>query len=383
MKIVVAPDSFKGSISALRAAQAMERGIRKIGPGFDVHLLPMADGGEGTVEALVTALGGEIVKATVTGPLGEQVNSYFGLLGDGRTGIIEMAAASGLTLVEKDRCNPLITTSFGTGQLIRLALDRGVRRLIIGIGGSATNDGGAGMAAALGVRFLDGEGRDLPQGGGNLDMLQSVDISGLDVRLKDTDIRVACDVSNPLCGPKGASAIFGPQKGATAQMISVLDKNLMHYATLVTESTGKEVLNAPGAGAAGGLGAGLLAFLDARLLPGSKIVLDAAKADEILAEADLVITGEGRTDAQTLFGKVPVGVAAASAKYGVPVVCISGGLTPDAVELYEHGFAALFSIMEGPVSLAQAVAMAEPLLERAAERVVRLFISGRESLNKI
>ncbi len=376
MKIVVAPDSFKGSLSALKVSRAMERGIRKVNPKINVCLLPMADGGEGTVEALVTALGGEIIPTVVTGPLGDPVNSFFGLLGDGTTAVIEMAAASGLPLVPAGRRNPLVTTSCGTGQLIRFALERGASQLIIGIGGSATNDGGAGMVQALGARLLDAEGRELAYGGGNLDLLHSIDMNGLDSRLRESRIRVACDVTNPLCGPKGASAVFGPQKGATAEMVAVLDKNLNHYADVLEAATGKKVREMEGAGAAGGLGAALLAIFNADLLPGSRIVLDAGKADRLMEGADLVITGEGRTDSQTLYGKVPAGVAELAAKHHVPVVCISGGLTPDAVELYQHGFSGLFSITEGPISLEQAMTEAEPLVERAAERVARMFLAG-------
>jgi glycerate 2-kinase len=378
MKVVIAPDSFKGSLGALAVATSIERGIHRVDATIQTHLVPMADGGEGTVAALVAAAGGEIISHRVTGPLGESVEGYFGILADGETGIIEMAAASGLPLVPHHQRNPLVTTTFGTGELIKAALDNGAKRLIIGIGGSATNDGGAGMAAALGIKFLDNSGHELPHGGGNLHLLHSVDLTGLDLRILSTDIRIACDVTNPLCGPKGASAVYGPQKGATRDMVEILDNNLNHYADLVEKSTGKQVKDIPGAGAAGGLGAGLLAFLNAKLQPGVEIVLAAANMDVLLQDADLVITGEGQTDRQTLFGKAPTGVAEVARRHGVPIVCISGSLALGAEELYNLGFAGLFSITEGPISLDEAMNEAPQLLERAAERVIRLYLTGRK-----
>ncbi len=381
MNIVIAPDSFKGSLNALAVATALEQGVRRVDPLIRTNLVPMADGGEGTVAALVKAVGGKVIAQRVTGPLGEPVDGYFGLLGDGETGVIEMAAASGLPLLPKERRNPLFTTTYGTGELIKAALDHGARRLIIGIGGSATNDGGAGMAAALGIKLLDSSGKDIPFGGGSLHRLQLIDVSGLDSRIAATDIRVACDVSNPLCGPNGASAVYGPQKGATPEMVELLDKNLEYYAELVARTTGKQVKNSPGAGAAGGLGAGLVAFLGAHLQPGVEIVLHAAKMEELIRDADLVITGEGQTDRQTLYGKAPAGVAGVAQKYDVPVVCISGSLAGGAEELYNRGFAGLFSITDGPMSLDQAMNQAPQLLERAAESVVRLFLAGRSKLS--
>ncbi len=382
MKVVIAPDSFKGSLNALEVAKAIERGIHRVSQGIITHLVPMADGGEGTVAALVAAAGGEIIPAGVTGPLGGPVESYFGILGDRETAVIEMAAASGLPLVPINERNPLYTTTYGTGELIKRALDRGIKKIIIGIGGSATNDGGTGMASALGIRFLDVDGIELPPGGGHLDRLYSIDVSGLDPRLQGADIRVACDVTNPLCGPKGASAIYGPQKGATPEMVARLDKNLAHYAEVAAGVTGMDVREMPGAGAAGGLGFGLVALLGAKLMPGVQIVLDAAKIDDLVHYADLVVTGEGQTDRQTLFGKAPAGVAAVANKYDIPVVCLSGGLAPGAEELYEHGFSGLFSITEGPIGLEQAMSEAGPLLERAAERIIRLFLAGRKNLSK-
>ncbi len=376
MKIVVAPDSFKGSLSAIEVAKAIQRGVQRASRDISVRLVPMADGGEGTIEALLTSFGGSLIKTKVTGPLGELIEAEFAILNDEETIVLEMSTASGLTLVQPDQRNPLKTTSFGTGELIKAALDMGRNKLIIGIGGSATNDGGAGMATALGVRFLDQAGNDLAPGGGNLDKLVAIDWEGLEPRLKQTEIRVACDVTNPLCGTCGASAVYGPQKGATPEMVSRLDRNLAHYADILAKSVGKDVRDIPGSGAAGGLGAALLAFLDAKLQPGIDIISEAINLDEEIRDADLVITGEGRTDAQTEYGKVPLGIAQRAKKFGVPVVCLSGGLTYEAESLYDYGITSLFSIVQGPISLADAMRDAEPLLERAAERIVRLFIAG-------
>ncbi len=384
MKIVIAPDSFKGSLSSARVAQAIEKGIHKADENIITKLVPVADGGEGTVEAFLTAIGGRLILSTVTGPLGKPVKSFFGLLEDGETAVIEMAAASGLPLLKEDERNPLLTTTFGTGELIRLALDKGARKFIIGIGGSATNDGGVGMAAALGVRFLDRQGRNLQFGGGFLHELSSINMEGIDPRVYHSEFKVACDVDNPLCGPNGASVVYGPQKGATPEMVERLDNNLAHFAKMVTVATGLEVKDIPGAGAAGGLGAGLMAFLGAKLLPGVQIVLETVKFNELIHDADLVITGEGKTDEQTLNGKTPAGIAKVAQKYGVPVICLSGGLSAGAEELYKHGFVGLFSIVEGPISLAEAIDNTEALLERAAERIMRLYLAARgKKLSKI
>ncbi|ATW24750.1 glycerate kinase [Candidatus Formimonas warabiya] len=377
MKIVVAPDSFKGCLTAAEVAKAIKQGIQKINREFSVVLVPMADGGEGTVDAFMASVGGTLISTTVTGPLGQPVPSSFGILSDQETAVVEMAAASGLTLVPPDRRNPLQATSFGTGELIKEALDRNIRKLIIGIGGSATNDGGTGMAAALGVKFLDPAGDELPQGGGYLDQLHQIDVQGLDARIKEIDIKVACDVTNPLCGPDGASAIYGLQKGATPEMIPLLDRNLAHYAEILARTTGKNVKDLPGAGAAGGMGAALMAFLNAKLQPGVDIIAETACLDHLIHNADLVITGEGRTDSQTVNGKVPTGVARLAKRHGVPVVCLSGGLAGDVSALYDHGITSIFSITEGPISLAEAIRDAEPLLEKAAERIVRVFLAGR------
>jgi glycerate kinase len=377
MRIVIAPDSFKGSASALRVAQAMERGVRAVFPDAEVLKVPIADGGEGTVAALLDATGGSPRTTTVQGPLGDPVEAGWGLLGDGRTAVIEMAAASGLPLVPAVRRDPRRTSTYGTGQLVRAALDEGLRRLVLGIGGSATNDGGAGLARALGVRLLDGSGRELPEGGAALARLARIDLAGLDPRLRDAEVLVACDVDNPLTGRRGASAVYGPQKGATPQVVAELDAALAHYAEVATAATGRDVAARPGAGAAGGLGAGLLFFTPARLRPGVELVLEATGFDGLVAGAALVLTGEGRTDAQTAMGKAPVGVAAAARRHGVPVVCLSGGLGDGADEVLAHGIDALASVVPGPMALDEAMARGEPLIEAAAARVCRLLRVGR------
>ncbi|MEW8987725.1 MAG: glycerate kinase, partial [Bacillus sp. (in: firmicutes)] len=337
MKIVIAPDSFKESLTALEAANAIERGFKSIFPNAVYHKMPMADGGEGTVQSLVDATNGTIEERIVTGPLGNPVKSFFGLMGDGKTAVIEMAAASGLHLVPMEKRNPLVTSTRGTGELISAALDLGVKHIIIGIGGSATNDGGAGMIQALGAKLLDEEGETIGPGGGALSQIATVDLSGLDNRLKDVHIDVACDVDNPLTGPRGASAIFGPQKGATPEMVKLLDKNLSHFADVIEKALGKSFRDIEGAGAAGGLGASLLAFLNADLKRGIDIVLHAMNFESVVKDADLVITGEGRIDSQTVYGKTPIGVAKAAKKYGVPVIGLAGSISQDSDVVIEHG----------------------------------------------
>jgi len=376
MRVIVAPDSYKGSLSAVGVADAMARGIAHVFPGAEVLRFPIADGGEGTVEALVTATSGRTIVQTVTGPLGEPVSAAWGILGDGVTAVIEMAAASGLPLVPREKRNPLLTTTRGTGELIKAALDAGLRKMIIGIGGSATNDGGAGMARALGVRFLDNYGKDLPEGGAALAGLAHIDLSGLDTRLRETAIQVACDVNNPLCGEKGASAIYGPQKGATPEMVATLDMALLHYARIVEQATGRVVSLLPGTGAAGGLGAGLLYFTNAGLLPGVKIVLEAVGFADAVQTVDLVITGEGCTDAQTAHGKAPIGVAQLARNCGVPVICLSGGLGAGSEHVLEHGIDALLGIVSCPMPLEECMSRAAELIEAATVRICRLLQIG-------
>ncbi|MCG9782449.1 glycerate kinase [Vibrio brasiliensis] len=355
MKVVIAPDSYKESLTAMEVATAIESGFKEIMPDAEYIKLPMADGGEGTVQSLVDATGGDIVTVEVTGPLGQPVEGFYGLLGDGSTAVIEMAAASGLHLVEPDERNPLLTTTYGTGELIKAALDRGVDHIIIGIGGSSTNDGGVGMAQALGAKLLDANGADLPFGGGALAELVSIDLSGLDSRLATVQLEVACDVDNPLCGPKGASHIFGPQKGATPEMVTELDANLAHYAEVIRQTNGKEVINQAGAGAAGGLGAALLGLFDATLRPGISIVMDAVNLAEVVKDADLVITGEGRIDSQTIHGKTPIGVARTAKLYNLPVIGIAGSTAQDCRVVHDHGLDAVYSVVLGATDLPTAL----------------------------
>ncbi|MGE5578088.1 MAG: glycerate kinase [Syntrophothermus sp.] len=381
MKVVIAPDSYKGSLTALEVATAIETGFRRVFPGAEIVKVPMADGGEGTVQSLVDATGGQIIRVPVTGPLGERVEAFYGILGDGKTAIIEMAAASGLPLVPKEKRDPRITTTFGTGELIRSALDRGCRRLLIGIGGSATNDGGAGMAQALGARLEDEAGREIPPGGAALCRLARIDIAGMDRRLAEAEIVAACDVDNPLYGPRGAAAVYGPQKGATPAMVEELDGCLRHYAEVARKDLGVDIADLPGAGAAGGLGGGLVAFLHARLRPGVEIVIEATDLAGKVRDADLVITGEGGIDRQTIYGKAPIGVARTAKRFGVPVVVIAGSVTDDADVVYEHGVDALESLVKRPMTLEEAVANAAALASSAAERVARLLrLGGRMRL---
>lgn len=373
MKIVIAPDSFKESMSALEAACAIEKGFKKVLPDVGYVKIPMADGGEGTVRSLVDATGGKTRKETVTGPMGTEVEAFFGITGDKQTALIEMAAASGIHLVPREKRNPLLTTTKGTGELIRAALDRGVKQIVIGIGGSATNDGGAGMAQALGAKLLDKDGNPVGFGGGELNKLHSIDLTQLDPRLKDVHIEVACDVDNPLTGERGASAVFGPQKGATPEMVSILDANLAHYAQVVKDALGIDVDQIPGAGAAGGLGAGLITFLGASLKRGVDVVAETVQLEKHIDQASLVITGEGKIDGQTIYGKTPVGVAKRAKKYGIPVIGIAGILGEGCDAVYRHGIDALFSIVPGTVSLETALANGEKYTEQLAENLARMI----------
>ncbi|NQT87407.1 glycerate kinase [bacterium] len=373
MKIVVAPDSFKECLSAEEVAQAMADGVHMALPDADVVCVPVADGGEGTVRALVAATGGNLERTTVTGPLGEPVEAEWGLLGDGA--VIEMAAASGLPLVPADQRDPTLATAFGTGELLLAALDRGVRRILLGIGGSATVDGGAGMAQALGARLLDMNGDPIGRGGGALSALDRVDLSSLDLRLAHVQVDVACDADNPLLGPHGAARVYAPQKGATPEMVERLEAGLTHFADVVERDLDCAVRDVPGAGAAGGLGAGLIAFLGARLQPGVDLVLDACGLEEALDGADLVLVGEGRMDRQTPYGKAPVGVARAAARRGIPVVAIVGSLGDGYEAVHDEGIAACFSICDGPTTESDAMARAAELVGRTTAEVLRLWIA--------
>lgn len=377
MKFVLAPDSFKESMTAKEAAEAMERGIRKVIPDAECIQVPMADGGEGTVQSLVDATEGKIVQALVKGPNGEKVNAMFGILGDGETAVIEMASASGIHLVKKEERNPLVTTTYGTGELIKAALDKGVKRIFIGIGGSATNDGGAGMIQALGARLLDEEGKELSFGGGALDNLCRIDLSGLDSRLKDTVIEAACDVTNPLTGKTGASNVFGPQKGASPEMIEILDKNLAHYAEVIRKELNIDIEDVPGAGAAGGLGAGLMAFLNAKLKRGVDLVIEYTHLEEKMKDADFVFTGEGGIDFQTVFGKTPYGVSTTAQKLNIPVVAFAGYIGDGVEVLYDKGINSIVGIMPGAASIEDALKQGAFNLERTAENITRILLLNR------
>ena len=375
MKIIIAPDSYKGSCSAAVVADNLEKGIRKVFPKAEIVKIPVADGGEGTVDAMVLACGGQFKKVSVTGPLGNKVNAKYGLLDKG-VAVIEMAEASGLVLVPEGKRNPLVTTTYGIGELIKSALDDGCKKIIVGIGGSATNDGGLGMAQALGVTFRDKNGWELGFGGGEIEKLNLIDVSSIDPRIPETEIIVACDVSNPLCGEKGASAVYGPQKGATPEMVAKLDYNLMHFARLIKEQVGNDVTEIPGTGAAGGLGAGLIAFCGAKIRPGIETILDITNIDRHLSDATLVITGEGKIDGQTVYGKVPVGVAKRAKKYNVPVTAIVGSIGEGAYKVYDHGVDGIISIIDKPMVLYEAMAKSGELIESAIERVMRIMKVG-------
>jgi len=377
MRIIVAPDSFKGSLTAAEAAAGIELGVKRVFPQAETITIPLADGGEGTVSALVSATGGHIISKEVTGPLGERVRAQFGILGDGKTAVVEMASASGLPLVPPEKRNPLLTTTYGTGELIRAALNEGCRRIIIGIGGSATNDGGAGMAQALGIKLTDSNGKDISFGARGLSRLAHIDVSTLDTRFTEVEVLVACDVDNPLIGPKGAAAVYGPQKGADPQMIKDLDLILQRFAVIIHRDLRMDIMDIPGAGAAGGLGAGLLAFLKAKLVPGVQLILEAGNMEDILRKgANLVITGEGAINRQTVYGKTPIGVAKLAQKYDIPVIAIVGSMEPGAEIVYSQGIDAVMPITPGPISLAEAMERAEELMPAAAERAMRLLMVG-------
>jgi glycerate kinase len=377
MRILIAPDSYKNALSALEVARSLKAGLQKVFENAEFEILPMADGGEGTVEALIDATQGEKIKTAVHDPLMRPIESTFGITGDGITAVIEMASASGIQLITCEERNPWITTTFGTGELIHAALDKGCRDIILGIGGSATNDCGMGMAAALGVKFLDQDGNPVVQGGGMLAEVSRIDMSGLDERIRETKIMVACDVTNPLTGPNGAAHVYGPQKGADPAMVNQLDSNLEKFSEVITGQLGKEVGNIPGAGAAGGLGAGLIAFLNGELVEGVPAIAAKTGLDEAVAKADIVITGEGGIDFQTQFGKTPYGVAQVAKKHGKPVIAVTGTIGEGAEELYNQGIDVVVSILDKPLSLEEAIQQTPTLLEATGERIGRLLILGQ------
>lgn len=373
---VLAPDSFKESMSAKTACEAMARGIRKVLPEAEIIQVPMADGGEGTVDALVDGSQGTRIDVEVSGPIPTaKVQTYFGLMADKKTAVMEMAKANGIELLSKEKRNPLITSTYGTGEMILAALDQGVEKIIIGIGGSVTNDGGAGMAQALGAHFLDKAGQELAVGGGSLGKLAKIDLSDMDPRVKDTEIIIASDVTNPLVGPKGASQVFGPQKGATKEMVDELDKNLTHYATIIEQDLGIDIVDRPGAGAAGGLGAGLLVFTEAIMQSGVNIVTELTHLAEKISQSDYVFTGEGGMDFQTKFGKAPYGVAKIAKKYDKPVFACAGYIGEQVEVLYDEGMTAIFGILAKASTLEEALLSGEENLMRTVENITRVLIT--------
>jgi glycerate 2-kinase len=376
MRVLIAPDKFKGSLSALGVAEAMAEGVRLADPGVEVTLFPLADGGEGTAEILTFHTGGQLVEAEVRDPLFRPINASFGLSGDGRRAFIEMATASGLPLLRPEERNCFHTTTLGTGELVLAAIRQGARHIILGIGGSATNDAGIGMASALGYRFLDGAGEPLAPVGRNLGHIRRIDASQLLFDPGEVTVHVACDVDNPLHGPQGASWVYGPQKGASPAELEELDRGLAHFAGLVEDTFGQAVAEVPGAGAAGGLGAGALLFLRAALTPGIDLVMAQTRLAEQLAGIDLILTGEGKLDRQTLSGKVVKGVCDLARPRGIPVAALCGTLEATPEETRALGLAFAGSVLRGPCSLEEALAQAPESVRVAAEQVVRLFRAG-------
>jgi len=378
MKILVAPQEFKGSISALSASEAAKNGILRVFPEAEVVLCPVADGGDGTLETLVEVSGGEVRTCSVQNPIGETIQAQWGAMGDGVTAVIEMARTSGLALLSLDERDPLNASTYGLGQAISEALDEGFRKFIVGIGGSATNDAGAGMAQALGANLLDDRGNTISFGGAALASLQTVDISNMDSRIKDSKFLVACDVSNPLTGEEGASAVYGPQKGATPEMVQRLDDALSNFATVVKKDLKKDVSEMSGAGAAGGLGAGMMAFMGAELKAGVDIVLDTVNLRDKLSSVDLVITGEGGMDFQTIYNKAPIGVARIASEHNIPTIAIAGLLGSNFKIVHEHGIRAATSIVNGPITLEEASDRAFELISDSVEESLRFISVGMD-----
>lgn len=373
MKFILAPDSFKESMTAKEACISMENGIRKVFKDATCIHVPMADGGEGTVDALIESTNGNLHEVEVTAPLGNKVKAKFGILGDGKTAVIEMAEASGIHLVKLEDRNPLLTTTFGTGELIKYALDMNIERIIIGLGGSATNDGGVGMLQALGASFKDSDGKEIAFGGGVLKDLCTIDLSGFDKRIYDVKIEVACDVKNPLTGENGASFVFGAQKGGNKETLEELDSNLKHYAEVVKRDMGKEIDKVEGAGAAGGLGAALIGFCNGKLESGIDLVIKYSDLEDKVRKADFVFTGEGSIDFQTKFGKTPIGVAKIAKKYNIPVIAFGGRIGEGIDELYSLGIDSVIGITPGIISLDEALSKGKDNLEISAENVVRIL----------
>lgn len=377
MKIAIICDSFKESLSSLDVARAVECGFRRVFPKAQYYSFPIADGGEGTIQALVEATKGRLVSQSTRGALGQNITASFGVTGDEKTAIIDMAETAGLATLPPDKRNPLLTTTYGVGMLVRAALDHGYRHIILGLGGSATNDGGIGFAQALGVRFYRNDGQELPiSGGGALRDIARIDCSALDKRLSETQLECACDVTNPLLGEMGASAVFGPQKGASASDIGVLETGLRHYAALIERETGRRVSEQPGAGAAGGLGAALMAFTSARFRPGVMLIAERMNLPQKMASMDLIITGEGALDRQTAQGKVPVGIARLAKAYGKPVIALAGAVKEGSDAVYAEGIDAFFPAVQRPCSLKRALEEAHENVSRSAENIARTVQVG-------
>lgn len=373
MKFVLAPDSFKESMTSMEACLAMERGIKKVFKDAECIKMPMADGGEGTVDALVNATEGKFIEIEVTNPIGKKIKAKYGILGDSKTAVIEMAKASGIELINRKERNPYVTTTYGTGEFIKDAVNRGIKHILIGIGGSATNDGGAGMLQALGVKLLDINKEEIPFGGVHLEKIEYIDKGNIDEFLKDVTIEVACDVTNPLIGENGASYIFGPQKGANSEMVKVLDDNLRHFALKIKEIFNINIADVPGSGAAGGLGGALLAFLNAELRSGIDLVIKYTNLEEKIKMSDYVFTGEGSIDGQTILGKTPVGVSKLGKKYDVPVMAFAGEVDPQSENLYNEGMKSIFCIMRGVETLDDALRNGASNLEKTVESIVRIL----------
>jgi glycerate kinase len=371
MKIVIAPDSFKGSLTAFEVAENIEKGILNVDNEINTVKIPMADGGEGTIQALIDAKDGKIIKTKVIGPLGEIRDSYFGLIEKEKTAVVEMATASGLPLVPEDKLDPTIATTYGTGELISKALEYDIEKLIVGIGGSATNDCGVGMAQALGVKFLDKNNMEIGFGGKELDRIKNIDMSSLDPRLKDLEIEVACDVDNPLYGANGAAFVYAPQKGADKNTVKLLDKKLQYFNKKIRDIFDIDLQSIPGSGAAGGLGAGLVVFLDAKLKPGIEIILKENQVEDKIKNADLVITGEGKMDGQTIQGKTPIGVAKCAKKYNIPVIAFVGEVGNDINKVLENEIDCVFSILQKSASLDKVLKFASEWLQFSVEQVMK------------
>lgn len=371
MKIIIAPDSFKGSLTAQEVANNIKLGVTKILPKAEIITIPMADGGEGTIQALVDAKNGVIINTKVTGPLGGKVSSYFGLIEREKTAVVEMATASGLPLVPENKLDPTVTTTYGTGELISKALEYDINKLIIGIGGSATNDAGIGMAQALGVKFLNKKDKEIGFGGKELDKIEKIDVSNIDPRLKDVEIEVACDVDNPLYGPNGAAFVYAPQKGADKKTVELLDQKLKYFNSKVKDLFDIDLQSIPGSGAAGGLGAGLVVFLNAKLKPGIEIILKENDMDEKVENADLVITGEGKMDGQTIQGKTPIGVAKCAKKREITVIAFVGEIGDDINKVLDKEIDCVFSILQQTGSINKALKFAPEWLQFSVEQVMK------------